>query len=445
MTRSPVLDDEAFEAELRAMLARRATDVRPARPPVPAGPTAVPLVRPASRRRRWAAVAAAAAAVLVVAGAAVMLAGGVGRDRAETDSGPAAEPAPPDVPDVFQTLGAVWPVVGRDALAALVADPGDMAATLSSPESAAAAYLAEVAPAATADLGGTVVGPDGDATVPWSSVDLTGVVALRNAGVATIPIWVVTGAETDGVQVTFGALESAGTDIGFALHVTGPATGHELRVEAFADGEEAMVRNGPAHPDGTTANLEVVAPWGADVEVLVRAVDATGDYLSTSHTGFTLPATPEAPEAPDAPADPGLVGEGAVEMSGTFAGTELFTFTADPDCEIDHSLDATLTIGDSTTWSLTATYCGSMSEGAERVTAEGVFTLTTPGGDTLSGRLLADTELATSSGPFTLEVAEGTGAYAGATGSCTLDSRLIEDPPPDSQAREGTFSCEISR
>ena len=281
--------------------------------------------------------------------------------------------------------------------------------------------------------------------MPWSSGDLAGIVALRNAGLGTIPIWVVTAAETDGVEVTFGALEPEGNDIGFALQITGPATVHELRVEAYADGEEATVRNGPAHPDGTTANLEVVAPWGADVEVLVRAVDAAGTYLSTSHTGFTLPATPEAPETPDAPEAPAGLGEGAVEMSGTFAGTELFTFTADPDCEIDQTLDATLAIGGGTTWSLTATYCGSMSEGAERVTAEGVFTLTTPGGDTLSGRLVADTELATSSGPFTLEIAAGTGAYAGATGSCTLDSRLVEDPPPESQAREGTVTCEVSR
>ena len=51
MTRSPVLDDEALEAELRAMLARRATDVRPARPSVPAGLTALAPVRPASRHR----------------------------------------------------------------------------------------------------------------------------------------------------------------------------------------------------------------------------------------------------------------------------------------------------------------------------------------------------------------------------------------------------------
>ena len=306
MTRSPVLDDEALEAELRAMLARRATDVRPARPSVPAGLTALPPVRPASRHRRWVPVAAAAAAVLVVAGAAVTVAGDVGRDRAETDPGPAAGPAAPEVPDVLQTLGAVWPVVGRDALAALAADPGDMAATLSSPESAATAYLAGFAPAATADLGGTVLGPDGDATVPWSSGDLAGIVALRDAGLAGTPVWVVTGVETDGVQVTFGAPESAGDDIGFALHVTGPATGHELKVQAFADGEEAAVRNGPAHPDGTTADLEVVAPWGAEVAVLVRAVDAAGAYLSTSHTGFALPATP------DGPADPAPVGSTAV-------------------------------------------------------------------------------------------------------------------------------------
>ena len=186
MTRSPLLDDADFEAEVRGMLDRRAADVTPARPRVPAEvvlDAGRRSARPPARRRTWAAVAAAAAAVVVVAGLVATVGGGSGRDRATTadeSSGGGAPEYPPLV---------VWPVVGDDALTGLVADPGDLAGTLAAPGTAAAAYLAEVAPAATADPAGAVLGPTGDtATVPWTFSDdgappaFTGTVHLRDAG-----------------------------------------------------------------------------------------------------------------------------------------------------------------------------------------------------------------------------------------------------------------------
>ena len=57
----------------------------------------------------------------------------------------------------------------------------------------------------------------------------TRTVAAPAHRIASVDILV---AETDGVEVTFGALEPEGNDIGFALQITGPATVHELRVEA---------------------------------------------------------------------------------------------------------------------------------------------------------------------------------------------------------------------
>jgi hypothetical protein len=322
MTRSPLLDDSDFEAEVRGMLDRRATDVTPARPRVPAEvvlDAGRRSARPPARRRTWAAVAAAAAAVIVVAGLVAMVGGGSGRDRATTADGSSGGGAPGYPPLV------VWPVVGDDALTGLVAHPGDLAGTLAAPGTAAAAYLAEVAPAATADPTGAVLGPTGDtATVPWTFSDdgapppFTGTVHLRDVGTAGSPLWVVMGAVTEGVSV--GDFRGEANSLQFTVAVSGPLADANLSVRVGVDGEYVSVAGDPLPqdaPDPDPSSGEIVAPGedgrmtfvvpaggDADVEILVRAVGGT--FLTTSHVGLDLPAVPVAP-AP-APEPPGAAG-----------------------------------------------------------------------------------------------------------------------------------------
>jgi hypothetical protein len=476
MTRSPLLDDADFEAEVRGMLDRRAADVTPARPRVPAE---VVLdggrrsARPPARRRTWAAVAAAAAAaaVVVVAGLIATVGGGSGRDRATTadeSSGGGAPGYPPLV---------VWPVVGDDALTGLVADPGDLAGTLAAPGTAAAAYLAEVAPAATADPTGAVLGPTGDtATVPWTFSDdgappaFTGTVHLRDAGTAGSPLWVVVGAETEGVSV--GDFRGEANSLQFTVAVSGPLADSNLSVRVGVDGGYVSVAGDPlpqGAPDPDLSSGEIVAPGedgrmtflvpaggDADVEILVRAVGGT--FLTTSHVGLALPAAPVAP-AP-APESPGAAGPappaaapvddpapapdvpGAVQVSGTFQGMATYTVSTG-DCDLDHVLDSTFTLTDGTTWSVHATYCG-VFESTDRWRGTGVFTaIVSPTGDTLTGRLVSSAALPTDGEPYTLDITGGTGAYDGATGTCTLDNHLVETGA-GTQSQSGDFACAIT-
>ena len=435
MTSPPVLDDAAFEAELRAMLARRAGDVRPARPPAPA---ARPTGPRATRPRGWA-LLAAAAAVVVVAGAAIARAGGDGADR--TTTGPSS-PGGEGVPDA----GVVWPVVGEEALAQLVADPGDLASTLAAPDSAAAAYLAEYAPGATP---GEAVTDDGrEAVVPWSSGDdYRGRVELRDAGGPAAPLWVVAGSTTDGLSVVDVRAENGG--LSFAVDCTFDLRGAGLAIRARVDGLDAAVQ-APGGGAGGPLALFVPAPGGADVDIVVRAGDEP--YRVVTHVGFRLPegAAPEpevTPPTPDlaptggtAPSEPT---EAAAEtLAGTYEGHETFVRVTGGACDLDHVLDLTLTPAAGEPWTLHATYCGVL-DGEQRWRGEGPVVITTAAGDTLTGWLDSAADLPTDGEPFTVEVTGGTGVYDGAGGTCRFDNHLVATGP-GSQDQFGDWSCSVT-
>ena len=146
-------------------------------------------------------------------------------------------------------LGALWPVVGEEALADLVADPGELAPVLATPETAADAYLAELAPAATR-AGGTGPTGRGRATVAWSSGDgHRGTISLRDAGTAESPLWVVDGASTDGVTMSLDPdvhedLPDGSTDVlGFTVEAEG-----RFALEARIDGTVTPFGRDPLPP-----------------------------------------------------------------------------------------------------------------------------------------------------------------------------------------------------
>lgn len=338
----PLDTDDAFEAEVRAMLARRAHDVTPA--PLPADevsdgtPTVVTLDPAAPPRRlttRRLVAAAAAVVVLAVSVGAVLRSG----DRPDAAEVPAADspPAPgtrPETPDgdapsddgpavpVPVPGGAgwdpatalpVWPLVGVDDPAALGDDPNAGAGDLAAPDAAATAYLAEVAGALHVDPATPSV--DGRlATVGWrgpaggddAGALPTGTVFLRDVGDAATPLWVVVGAATDAF-----ALDGVSLADGWVAFAVVPRPEHTESVSVrLGDGSGGYLPVGGEplpQPDATPADdevdpslgeivrgdpgqpVEVSAPLpaGTPVDLLARSIG--GDFLSVAHVAFVTP------------------------------------------------------------------------------------------------------------------------------------------------------------
>ena len=133
---------------------------------------------------------------------------------------------------------------------------------------------------------------------------------------------------------------------------------------------------------------------------------------------------------------------GAVQVSGTFQGLATYTVST-RDCDLDHVLDSTFTLTDGTTWSVHADLLRRV-RGHRPLAGTGVFTaIVSPTGDTLTGRLVSSAALPTDGEPYTLEITGGTGAYDGATGTCTLDNHLVETGA-GTQSRSGDFACAIT-
>jgi hypothetical protein len=451
MTSPTVQGDAAFEAEIRAMLARRAADFRPEQSPVLA-----PVLAPAARtRHRGLALLAAAAAVLVVGGA-IALQGG---DGDHTATGPSSSRRP-----VVTESEALWPVVGEEALADLAAVPGEVAPLLATPETAADAYLADLAPAASR-AGHAALDGRGRATVAWSSGDgHRGTVSLRDAGTAELPLWIVDRADTDGVTISLDPdvedtlPEGSAEVLGFTIEAEGRFT-----LQARIDGTVTPFGRDPLPPgapqseraelSGVPLTMLVPARPGTDVDILVRALDDGGAVQSVTHAGFHLPdpqpqlepepevTAPIDPATADttlaAPADPG-----ATTLSGAYEGNETFTARTGGNCDLDHVLDLTLTPAAGEPWTLHATYCG-MMEGEERWRGEGPVVITTAAGDTLTGRLVSAADLPTDGEPFTVDVTGGTGAYDGAVGTCNFDNHLVPTGP-GAQEQFGDWSCSIT-
>jgi hypothetical protein len=89
---------------------------------------------------------------------------------------------------------------------------------------------------------------------------------------------------------------------------------------------------------------------------------------------------------------------------------------------VDHRLGETWTLADGTIWQYLNLYCGTVTDG-NRWSGTGTFTLTAPDG-TLTGRSTSAASIPSSGVPYHLDVDDGTGAYAGITGTCTIDEHL---------------------
>jgi hypothetical protein len=470
-------DAPAFEDEVRAMLARRAADVLPAPAAAPAEPPVdIRLTDPGGPGGdgRWRFVAAAAAAVVLVAGVATFAATrDPGAPTAETGL---AQPLGPPI---------VWPL-----------DDHVPADVLASPDTAAAAYLSEVVDGIdVSTLEPPVV--DGDtASVGYTLRGVPGAVELRLDGGA----WGVTGAINDAVdldvvkavdggivaelslgpaarpdmQLRLSAVTDAGTpagvlsqfkyvDSGIISVVDGAAPiGHEgdsvvllpgdpapehgqamlavILDDVDADSLAALRLDALADDDGDPATPDVVIGHATRAVGDSRDAPAADTPSGESPTSTAVdPATP--PSAPTTAAPAAPAAGVATHVEGTFRGQEEFRPTDGGCPDLDHVLISTFELTDGTTWDFRADYCGTVN--GDDWSGGGTFAFTTPDADTLTGTFTSAASVTSDGEPYVLTITGGSGRFAGATGSCTLDNHLT-DTGPGAQEHDGPFTCDIT-
>jgi hypothetical protein len=128
-------------------------------------------------------------------------------------------------------------------------------------------------------------------------------------------------------------------------------------------------------------------------------------------------------------------------FEGRHAGIEHFELHTRLCPVLDHHLRETFTLTDGTTWSFRAHYCGTI-DSHNVWTGVGSFTITTANGSTLSGTFTDSAQLPSVGVPYELDIATGTGTFAGARGSCLLDNHL-RTISPGVQHQSGLFVCDL--
>jgi hypothetical protein len=128
-------------------------------------------------------------------------------------------------------------------------------------------------------------------------------------------------------------------------------------------------------------------------------------------------------------------------FEGQHNGVERIEFHTKLCAVLDHRLRETFTLTDGTTWSFQAHYCGTID--AHGIwTGVGTFVITTTNA-TLSGTFTDSAQLPTLGVPYELDVNSGSGAFAGASGSCILDDH-VSSLAPGEQYQEGDFVCDLT-
>jgi hypothetical protein len=130
-----------------------------------------------------------------------------------------------------------------------------------------------------------------------------------------------------------------------------------------------------------------------------------------------------------------------VRVEGTYRGLERFELLTGPCAFMSHELESTFELSGGAEWRFHSEYCGTI-EGA-MWSGSGTFTFTTEDGSRISGDTANSARLPSTGEPYDLHVTDGTGSFAGATGSCSLDNHLRE-VRSGVQEQYGTFACDIS-
>ena len=129
-------------------------------------------------------------------------------------------------------------------------------------------------------------------------------------------------------------------------------------------------------------------------------------------------------------------------FNGRHEGTGHFGLNTSRCPFLDHHLDEVFTLTDGTPWQFASVYCGTI-DAASVWSGTGTFTLTSPDGDTLSGRSTSRAQLPTTGVPYRLDIDGGTGQFAGTSGDCTVDEHLSSDTFGIT-AHSGAFACTLT-
>jgi len=129
-------------------------------------------------------------------------------------------------------------------------------------------------------------------------------------------------------------------------------------------------------------------------------------------------------------------------FEGRHSGIENFQANTNLCPVLDHRLHETFTLTDGSTWDFQAHYCGTIDTHGVW-TGVGSFVITTSWESTLSGTFTDSAQLPSVGVPYELDVSSGSGIFAGAKGSCTLDNHLSPIAPGE-QSQEGIFVCDLS-
>jgi hypothetical protein len=217
---------------------------------------------------------------------------------------------------------------------------------------------------------------------------------------------------------------------------------------------------------GGTADQQLTAGNGTDDttgtstlpnDTTVTTDPPTTETLPDTTTTTPAPSTTEPPTTTTAPvttttvpvtttAVPPVattlpVPDGTRHLSGTHRGEGLPFEPSRGNCDVlAHRLDSVFTLDTGENWNYHADYCGTLH--GSLWTGAGTFTFTTPAGDTVTGTFTSRAVLPTKGEPYNLTVTNGTGPWAGASGTCHLTNH-IRSLPSGLNEQAGDFTCDI--
>ncbi len=173
-----------------------------------------------------------------------------------------------------------------------------------------------------------------------------------------------------------------------------------------------------------------------------RITTSDGRSGETTTSSSTTPGYPDKPTAPDSstttttltpPATTQLV------LTGTHAGTEHFAFGTGRCPQIDHHLDETWTATNGTVLAFSNAYCGEL-DAQGHWSSTGTYTLGNDNGAVQGRTNNSVASVPSPGGPYHFVIDSGTGAYAGATGSCDVEEHLVMVQFGE-QTHSGPFTC----
>ena len=199
------------------------------------------------------------------------------------------------------------------------------------------------------------------------------------------------------------------------------------------------------------ASIGLAACGAANADRISTSDDLPGETTTSSSTTSHYPDDPIAPDSSTTStttststtttttlASPSATTTQLV-LTGTRAGTEHFAIGTGRCPQIDHHLEEIWTATDGTVLAFSNAYCGEL-DAQGRWSSTGTYTLSNANG-AVQGRTNNSVDSVPSpGGPYRIAIDSGTGAYAGATGSCAVEEHLVLVRFGE-QTHSGPFTC----